>query len=137
MSDADAWTDDKTATAIGPVSVYGASDDLVELEGGVDDEIGCYEKPVEIEFGHPGPDSDGKGVRLLVEYAPGGSAVWRIAVEPLDENVEMFPCRIPGLGGDGAVTFTDGVRKQGKGYTPLLVVECPSGTPVRWRKLRG
>jgi hypothetical protein len=91
------------------VRTYGASDCLVELEGGVVDEICCH--AATIEFG-----AIGRGVRAVVRYAPGDARVWRIAVEPLDEDVPMYPCAIT----------------QGAGHSPLLVVDCPAGTPVRW-----
>lgn len=55
------------------VKVYGASDDLVEIEGSSywEDEIGCYDKDVRIWF------CDGTVIRI--RYADGG--IWRIEVE--------------------------------------------------------
>mgnify|MGYP004684277523 CR=1 FL=1 len=55
------------------VKVYGASDDLVEIDGSSywEDEIGCYDKDVRIRF------CDGTVIRL--RYADGG--IWRIEVE--------------------------------------------------------
>ncbi len=55
--------------------VYGASDDLVEIEGSTykEDEIGCYAHDVRIRF------LDGTVIR--VGYPKDGLAVWWIEVE--------------------------------------------------------
>lgn len=55
--------------------VYGASDDLVEIEGSTykEDEIGCYTHDVRIRF------LDGTVIR--VGYPKDGLAVWWIEVE--------------------------------------------------------
>lgn len=55
--------------------IYGASDDLVEIEGSAykEDEIGCYEHDVRIRF------LDGTVIR--VGYPKDGIAVWWIDVE--------------------------------------------------------
>lgn len=57
------------------VKVYGASDDLVEIEGTKykEDEIGCYEHDVRLRF------ADGTVIRL--GYPKEGMAVWWIEVE--------------------------------------------------------
>lgn len=57
------------------VKVYGASDDLVEIEGTKykEDEIGCYEHDVRLRF------TDGTVIR--VGYPKDGMAVWWIDVE--------------------------------------------------------
>ena len=108
------------------ISIYGASDDLVEIDAGTkSDEVGCYDKPVTITV----TDAAGHGARFIVEYAPehasSGKAVWRIGVEPLDEDVPMpWPITMK-LGGRGysavaqiaaipeAVTIThDGARDE-------------------------
>lgn len=55
--------------------IYGASDDLVEIEGSKykEDEIGCYEHDVRIRF------IDGTVIR--VGYPKDGLAIWWIEVE--------------------------------------------------------
>lgn len=60
---------------MGMVKVYGASDDLVEIEGSTykEDEIGCYESDVRIRF------LDGTVIR--VGYPKDGLAVWWIEIE--------------------------------------------------------
>lgn len=57
------------------VKVYGASDDLCEIEGSAykEDEIGCYDSDVRIRF------VDGTVIR--VGYPKADAAIWRIEVE--------------------------------------------------------
>lgn len=57
------------------VTVYGASDDLVEIEGSNyrEDEIGCYNHDVRIRF------TDGTVIR--VGYPKEGKAIWWIEIE--------------------------------------------------------
>lgn len=57
------------------LKIYGASDDLVEIEGSdyKKDEIGCFDKDVRIKF------VDGTVIR--VGYSKPGLAVWYIIVE--------------------------------------------------------
>lgn len=91
--------------------IYGASDDCIEIEGDVEGELYA--------------DRDGKAVLLVgeeraglvvtVRYAPRDAAVWQVGVEPVDEAVPM----------------PWSARVEVQGYTAVLVVECPPGTPVR------
>ena len=55
------------------IKVYGCSDDLVEIEGNFNDEIGCYNRNVRIAFRD--------GTKILVGYGKPGLVVWRIEVE--------------------------------------------------------
>lgn len=57
------------------ISVYGASDDLVEIYGSVykEDEIGCFNRDVRIRF------LDGTIIRI--GYPKAGVAVWGITIE--------------------------------------------------------
>lgn len=57
------------------IKVYGASDDLVEIEGSTyaDDEIGCYDRDVLLEF------VDGTTIRC--HYGKPDLAVWEITIE--------------------------------------------------------
>lgn len=57
------------------VKVYGASDDLCEIEGSVyrENEIGCFDKDVRIRF------ADGTVIR--VGYSKADAAIWWIEVE--------------------------------------------------------
>lgn len=56
------------------VRVYGASDDLVEIEGSTykEDEIGCYNSNVKINFVD--------GTEILVSYPKKDAAIWEIKV---------------------------------------------------------
>mgnify|MGYP000980233642 CR=1 FL=1 len=68
------------------IKIYGASDDLVEIEAGdKSDEIGCYDNPAIIEI----TDIIGQGARFIVEYGAGDKPVWRIGVEPLHEDIPI------------------------------------------------
>lgn len=69
------------------VKVYGASDDLVEIEGSKyeEDEIGCYNSEVRIHF------ADGTVIR--VGYPKPGMGVWWIEIEQQGTaHMEMTYC---------------------------------------------
>ena len=68
------------------VRVYGASDDLVEIDGSSykQDEIGCYGHDVRIRF------TDGTVIR--VGYPKEGMAVWWIEIEKLGSAPHSFQC---------------------------------------------
>ena len=57
------------------IKVYGASDDLVEIENSKykEDEIGCYDHDVRIRF------FDGTAIRI--GYPKDGLAIWRVEIE--------------------------------------------------------
>lgn len=55
------------------IKVYGCSDDLVEIEGSFNDEIGCYNRNVRIVFRD--------GTKILIGYGKKSLGVWRIEVE--------------------------------------------------------
>ena len=57
------------------IKIYGASDDLVEIEGSAykEDEIGCFNKDVRIRF------IDGTDIRI--GYPKKDAAIWWIEVE--------------------------------------------------------
>ena len=57
------------------VKIYGASDDLVEIEGSKykEDEIGCYEADVRIWFDD--------GMVILVSYGKEEGPIWKIDIE--------------------------------------------------------
>jgi len=58
-----------------PVMVYGASDDLIEVRGAVDDELGAnYNKPSTVVV----KTASGKTVWLCAEHDPDGTGEWRI-----------------------------------------------------------
>ena len=51
-------------------TIYGCSDDLVELEGAIRLEIDCYDRGVRLTFD--------TGTAILVQYSPERDGVWRI-----------------------------------------------------------
>jgi hypothetical protein len=90
--------------------IYGASDDLVELEGIVDEEIPGDDVTITVgELGFEG----GLTVRALYGRI---NACWEMAVGLLDED-EPIPW---------PVTVTH------KGYTVTVEISCPDGTKVSW-----
>lgn len=97
------------------IRIYGGSDDLVEIEGDYNEELN-----VEMNKWMPITIGDEKG-GLLVHVGYGllsRNGVWEICVEQIDEDVP-----IPWL-------VTIGVAPQG--YSTLLTVNCPRGTPIQW-----
>lgn len=70
--------------------VYGASDDLVEFEGDVSGEVGCY-----------GTDDNERGVLIVcndgtlleVKYGKGGRGIWAVTVLKKGELLDRVePC---------------------------------------------
>ena len=100
------------------IILYGASDDLVEIEGDVQEEIGCYEKAVLVTIGRPEVDlgQNAYGVQVRMSYGD-EAGVWAARIAPIDEDVPIpWPVRVSAWG-----------------YSAHVVVECPPGTPVTWR----
>lgn len=66
------------------VKIYGASDDLVEIEGSYykEDEIGCYNSDVRIRF------VDGTVIRI--GYPKENTAIWWIEVEKQGTAVQTL-----------------------------------------------
>lgn len=94
------------------LTIYGSSDDLVELEGEVREEINADH--AEIRIG-----TDLCGLVVTADYAPrkAGGAVWRLAVEQVDEDVPLpWPVRV----------------EPRHAYSPQVVIDCPPGTTVTW-----
>lgn len=98
------------------ISVYGASDDVVCIEGDVSDEI-LPGKMITI-------GDDLMGVRIAFKYAANkkSGAVWRGCVEQIDEGVPMFPVTISEADPSG---YPDP-----RSYSVKITVNCPKGTPV-------
>ncbi len=65
------------------VAIYGASDDLIEVEG---DAPGCDEYNAE-EATFVVTGANGSATRVEVKYGAGGC--WMIGVAPIDEDVAM------------------------------------------------
>jgi hypothetical protein len=100
------------------IRIYGTSDDIVEIDGDVSEELSAYTTPRVITVG----DANG-GLCVVVEYAPahvntGGN--WRIAVELIGEDVP--------------IPWPVSMEVRECPYSPTLVIDCPPGTPVTWDK---
>ena len=91
-----------TATATHTVRIYGASDDLIEIEGDIP---GCD------EYNEVCAYFQIAGLQIGVEYA----GTWEVAVGQIDEDVP--------------VTATD-VRLSVDGYTMVLTMTVPHGSHV-------
>ncbi len=113
------------------IKIYGASDDLVEIEGHPDgDEVGCYEKDVIVTIGNA---SGGLLVRMSYEDrfkgAPGltdaAFGCWSATVAPIAEDI---PIPWP-------VTITNPIGRNGRGYSACVTVECPDETPLLYAKV--
>lgn len=107
------------------ITIQGHSDDIVEvLQDDEADEIDCLKGGAVITVG----DEKG-GLRAFVRYAVGGKrGVWRIAVEPFDEDVPM---------GGPLMPWEVTLAMADNGYSPVLKIDCPAGTPVKKAKTRG
>jgi hypothetical protein len=105
---------DRTEGEVG-VKIYGASDDLVELEGGPDgdDEIDALDRDVRITIGS---DAHG-GIVVVMSYAPGDveDGVWQARLSPIAEDVA---CPWP-------------VRVECKGYSAVVEIDCPRDVQLR------
>lgn len=106
------------------IIIYGASDDLLEVEGAFDEEFGAY-----------------GGATVVVE-APSGERLWVRAV--FDEG----PLRGIGEGWVLSVLHANPDRRWqwpirlgarlGRPEDPALIIECPDGTTVReWANTNG
>ena len=107
------------------IRIYGASDDLVEFEGDVTGEVGCYGVPVLIRVG-----SDEAGLRIVASYAAyaeefGSDAPgWAFGVATVNGN---------GSGDDDEGKIPWPVRIERERYSTAIVIDCPPGTPVAYR----
>ena len=115
------------------IRVYGASDDLVYVEGHDSvDEIGCFDHDVILVLG----EVPSGGVALRVSYKPRfdvapkppgltdpvGWACWSIEVCQLAEE-----CPIP-----WPITVAHEAQRDGSvGYSVVVSIDAPSSTPLR------
>lgn len=99
------------------LKISGYSDDVVSLDGIVNDEVGAYERAVQFTLA-----GDGGGLFVRMQYAPkfhpGG--VWVATVAPLDEDIPI-PWPV-------SITLSE------QRYSPVVEIGCPKGTVVTWTK---
>lgn len=98
------------------IYIYGASDDLVEVEGDVHDELAPGRM---IQVG-----TVERGVRVTMKYAASkkSGAVWRAAIEQIEEGVPMFPVTVVEADPSG---FSNP-----RSYSVKVCIDCPRGTTV-------
>lgn len=100
---------------VDPFIISGASDDLVEIDGRVNDEVQHY---------GPGPAigrieaPDGAGLLVVVQYV--GEGTWSVGVAPLDEGFPIPPWKIEvGNAADCS-------------YSAALTVWAPADATLKW-----
>ena len=94
--------------------IYGASDDLVELSGAINDEFSIYSDTWVGILRSP----DGGALTVSATYTPVG--VWTVGVGPLDEG-QMLP--------DWPIRFEDG-RENESSYSATLVIDIPAASTI-------
>lgn len=107
------------------IRIYGASDDLVEIEGHPSgDEVGCYDRDVFIVLGN----AETGGVAVRMSYAPQlGKGVafgcWTAEIGQLDEDVAIpWP-----------ITLTTAKRNPKApecGYSVCVNIDAPADVPL-------
>jgi hypothetical protein len=107
------------------IRIYGASDDLVEIEGDRSDEIGCYDRKVRVSVGTPEA-----GVLVTMRYGSTGMgfATWTAEIGQMAEGVEIpWPVSITNAEKSG--------RPDPRSYSVTVEIGCPPGTPVKATKI--
>lgn len=108
------------------LEIYGASDDLVELEGHISDEIDCYDRNVVITVGRINVDSPqaSRGVYVIMRYSPSylNNGCWTAEIAPLEENAGIpWPIKVE--------------LEPNRRYSVLVKIDCPNDVPVSWKKI--
>lgn len=65
-------------------TVYGCSDDLVELDGAIYDEFSAYDRDTRLKFNN--------GATLIVRYDRDGDGIWRIESPQAHPSVTIVRC---------------------------------------------
>ena len=100
------------------VTIYGASDDLLEVYGDIAgaDEYGAYGGPVMGTLTSP----DGDSLIVRAEYCkPGAPGEWTLSIE----NTDTFP--------DWPIKFGERPNRDGD---PALIIEVPEGTVFKFEQ---
>jgi hypothetical protein len=98
------------------VTIYGASDDLLEVDGDIAgaDEYGAYGGPVEGVLTAP----DGDSLIIRAEFSKAGApADWTLSVE----NTDTYPA--------WPIRFGERPDREGD---PALIIEVPDGTVFKF-----
>jgi hypothetical protein len=97
------------------LKIYGHSDDLVEIEGVHEDEIGCYDQSVILMVG-----TESAGVIVEMNYENDGC--WSAKLKRVGEG-----CPIP-----WNISIVPEQRLDlSEGYSIAVKIDCPAGVPVR------
>jgi hypothetical protein len=104
--------------------IYGASDDLVEIEG-LDggDEVNCMGGGCRVKLG----TRETGGCIVVMRY--GGDGVWSAEVGQLGDGIPI-PWAI------SLATYHPSEKPIGEHYTVATLIDCPASTPVTWKKLK-
>lgn len=100
------------------ISISGASDDLVEIDGVPEYDEFCNPSYSSIKFKGNLIAPDGSGVRVIVIYdndGVGATGCWSVAIGRMDEDAEYPEWPVTILTGDRA-------------YNVTAVIEAPDGT---------
>jgi len=119
------------------LKIYGASDDLVELEGIGELVRKCPEcghdidEPSRAVVGHSsgefgsgdlmvvvGGVDGAPGIRVRVRYGRFGVGCWSAEVCQIDEDVP--------------IPWPVSIKHSVRGYSVVVEIDAPDGTPVRW-----
>lgn len=111
------------------LTIFGASDDLVEFRGIVYDEVSCYDRDVRVTVG----DGDA-GVCVVMSYGTRGSPGWSAELQLVEPSEQLSEtgresARIP-----WPITVRECHEPQTdeRDYTIVVDIDCPEGTPVKW-----
>lgn len=95
--------------------IYGASDDLIELEGAIEEELNVYD---EHHFTLTAPD--GQQITIIGLYLPNGTWAFAPAITGDDDDGSLP---------DWNITIRQGNPDFGEpAYTTVLVLDVPDGT---------
>ena len=112
-------------SATGPVIIYGGSDDLIEMEGGVEDEINS--SSATLLFGEPEPSSGRNAYGIIVRMKYDCDGTWAATVKMLDEGVHVpWPISISTRPDE---TYGNPPQTR-EGYSVQVEIGCPDGTPI-------
>ncbi|MCC3292884.1 hypothetical protein [Arthrobacter sp. zg-Y1110] len=92
------------------ILMYGASDDVVVLEGAIDDEFGCYDKLWQARLTAP----DGTSMQVSAHYGRDG---WALASGPVDGNT-------------GKTWPVAAGKSPDDKENPSLRIDAPAGTTI-------
>ncbi len=103
---------------MGQLQIYGASDDLVDFDGHVSGEVGCYESPVTVVIGEG-------NAALGVWLRHTGKLGWIIGCYmPADVDADRWTA-------PSARLSIEPIRGDRPHYCPVLTVDVPDGAPVQ------